>query len=106
MTDATPEPEPGRGPDDPDYTDPLTADDILARAGATSDGRGGDSQASRLVALATERYRLLRGDDAKPYATERTGPAIAHNLRGRDALRTRLAQQYYDVYRATPGGLR
>lgn len=104
MTEATPDPEHNPGPDDPDYSDPLTADDILARAGATPRAHGSNSQASRLVALATERYRLLRGDDSKPYATERNGPAIAHTLRGRDALRTRLAHLYYDIHGSTPGG--
>ena len=32
MTDAMPD-EPGGGPDDPDFVDPLTAEDIIARAG-------------------------------------------------------------------------
>jgi hypothetical protein len=104
MTAATPEPEPGKGPDDPDYDDPLTADDILARSGAGADGRVSDSQASRLVALAHHGYRLLRGDDGRPYATPHDGPALALNLRGRDALRTRLAGQYYDKYTSSPAG--
>ena len=81
--DATPD-EPGRGPDDPDFVDPLTPDDILAKATKPD---GSDSQASRLVTLANSHYRLLRGDDGRPYATERQGPAIAYGLRGRDALR-------------------
>jgi hypothetical protein len=105
MTDPTP--EPGHGPDDPDYTDPLTADDILARAGADQDGgkpAGGDTQASRLVALANRRYRVLRGEDGRLYATELDGPALAYNLRGRDALRTRLARLYYDTHGQTPNG--
>jgi hypothetical protein len=101
-----PDPEPGRGPDDPDYSDPLTADDILARAGAapTVDGRsGGDSQASRLVALALSRYRLVRGEDGRLYATELDGPAIAYGLR-RGTLRSRLSSAYYDTCGQTPGG--
>jgi hypothetical protein len=101
MTDAMPD-EPGGGPDDPDFTDPLTADDILARAGGKSDG--GDSQASRLVTLANSRYRLLRGEDGRPYATERQGPAVAYGLRGRDALRKRLAGVFFDMYGSTPAG--
>jgi hypothetical protein len=106
MTDPTSDPEPGHGPDDPDLDDPLTADDILARAGGppTGDGRGGDSQASRLVALALSRYRLLRGEDGRLYATELDGPAIAYSLRGRDALRTRLAGAYYDATGQTANG--
>jgi hypothetical protein len=100
--DPTPEQEPGRGPDDPDLVDPLTPDDILARAAGKVEGS--DSQASRLVALASARYRLLRGDDGRPYATERNGPAVVYGLRGRDALRKRLAGAYLDTYAATPGG--
>jgi len=108
MTEPTPD-EPGRGPDDPDLDDPLTAADILGSArdpelqsaGAKS---ATESQASRLVALALGRYRLVRGDDGRPYATEHDGPAIAHTLRGRDALRTRLAHAYHDMYSAAPGG--
>ena len=73
MTDATPAPdnEPGHGPDDPDLEHPLTADDIVNHPRATTgDGRsGGDSQATRLVALAHAHFRLLRGDDGRPYAT-------------------------------------
>jgi len=104
MSTPASEPEPGNGPDDPDYRDPLTPDDILARAGTGSDGRTSDSQASRLVALANKHYRLLRGEDGRPYATQLDGPAIAQNLRGRDALRTGLAGLYYDTYAASPGG--
>ena len=56
MTDAMPD-EPGRGPDDPDFDDPLTPDDILARA--TGKAEVGESQASRLVLLA-------RGSQLRP----------------------------------------
>src|SRR5262245_19850857 len=98
--DATPD-EPGGGPDDPDYTDPLTPEDILAKANKPE---GGDSQASRLVTLANGHYRLLRGEDSRPYATERNGPAIVYALRGREALRKRLAGLFFDTYGSTPGG--
>ena len=101
MTDAMPD-EPGHGPDDPDFDDPLTPEDILARAASKTEGS--DSQASRLVALANARYRLLRGDDGRPYATERAGPAVVYGLRGREALRKRLAGQFFDTYASTPGG--
>jgi hypothetical protein len=99
-TDATPD-EPGRGPDDPDFVDPLTPEDILAKATKPD---GSDSQASRLVTLANSHYRLLRGEDGRPYATERQGPAMVYGLRGRDALRKRLAGLYFDTYGSTPGG--
>ena len=101
MTDPIPDPESGYGPDDPDLEDPLTADDILARAGAAHavDGRSGgnDSQATRLVGLALSRYRLIRGEDGRVYATGLDGPAIAYTLRGREGLRTRLARTFYDA---------
>jgi hypothetical protein len=101
--DHTPEPEPGHGPDDPDLDDPLTPDDLLAQANACRP-EGSDSQASRLVALARARYRLLRGEDGRSYATERCGPTVAYGLRGREALRRRLARAYFETYRGTPGG--
>jgi hypothetical protein len=56
------------------------------------------------VALANDRYRLLRGDDGRPYATLRTGPAVAYSLRGREALRKRLAGLYFATHGAAPGG--
>src|SRR5205807_2582500 len=62
--------EPGaRAPED---------DDVAGR----DEGRG-PSQASRLVALALERYELITGDDGRPYAVAKDGPAIARPLRGR-----------------------
>jgi hypothetical protein len=61
--------------------------------GAGDDGRR--SQASRLVALARESYRLVLGEDGRCYAVDHGGPAVAVPLRGRDGLRTRLARTYY-----------
>jgi hypothetical protein len=109
MTDdpnPTPEPDPGTGPDDPDLEHPLTADDIVNHPHAPqADGRGGgDSQATRLVALAHGHFRLLRGDDGRPYATAHDGPAVAYGLRGREGLRARLARLYYATHHQTPSG--
>ena len=105
MTDPTPDPDPGHGPDDPDLDDPLTADDILARAAVPVDGRsGGDSQATRLVTLAQSRYRLVRGHDGRIYATSPGGPAVAYTLRGKDGLRTRLARDFFETYGQTASG--
>lgn len=104
---ADPTPEPGHGPDDPDTEHPLTAEDILSRAGAgdaLDQLPANESQSSKLAALANYRYRLVRGDDGRPYAVEHDGPAIAHGLRGRDGLRTRLASLYYETYQKVPGG--
>jgi hypothetical protein len=101
-------PEPGHGIDDPDLEDPLTADDIVNHAGRSGDlpdrRAGGDSQATRLVALASGHFRLLRGEDGRAYATAHDGPAVAFGLRGRDGLRTRLARLYYASFGQTPGG--
>jgi hypothetical protein len=62
-------------------------------------GGGGDdgkqSQASRLVAMAIDAYELVLGEDGRPYAVDRDGPAVAVPLRGREGLRTRLARAYY-----------
>ncbi len=55
----------------------------------------GPSQASRLVALAEQSYRLVQGLDGRAYAVDRNGPAVALPLRGRDGLRQRLARAYY-----------
>lgn len=113
MTDPTagpdePNPNPNSDPDGPDDSDdPLTVDHILAAAGA-NDALAAlpdkDSQASRLVALAHMHYRLVAGDDGRPYATPLAGPAIAHNLRGRAGLRAQLADLYYRTYQQAPGG--
>lgn len=101
-------PDPGHGIDDPDLEDPLTADDIVNHPVRPDDlpGRqgGGDSQATRLVALASGHFRLLRGEDGRAYATAHDGPAVAFGLRGRDGLRTRLARLYYSSFGQTPGG--
>jgi hypothetical protein len=55
----------------------------------------GTSQASRLVALAEESYRLIQGIDGRAYAVDKGGPSVALPLRGRDGLRQRLARTYY-----------
>lgn len=62
-------------------------------AGGGDDGKS--SQASRLVAMAEETYNLVLGEDGRPYAVDKDGPAIAVPLRGRDALRSRMARTYY-----------
>ncbi len=67
------------------------------------DGKG-PSQASRLVALAEQSYRIVQGTDGKAYAVDRNGPAIALPLRGRDGLRQRLARTYYAHTGAAPSG--
>ncbi|HEX6238920.1 MAG TPA: hypothetical protein VFZ68_17095 [Acidimicrobiales bacterium] len=100
---SAPTPEHGRpGPDDPDLDDPLTADDILASANQPTST--GTSQASRLVHLANDHYRFLRGEDGRTYATPRNGPALAVPLRGRDALRKHLAGVFFRTYGTVPSG--
>jgi hypothetical protein len=108
MTDETPTPdhEPGHGPDDPDLDDPLTAEDIVNErpTSPSGDTRSGDTQAARIVSLALARYRLLQGDDGRLYAAAHDGPSLACNLRGRDGLRARLADLYYDLHGQVPSG--
>jgi len=55
------------------------------------------SQATRLVELALARYRVLLGDDGRPYAVAVDGPNIARPLRGRTGLREQLAKRYADT---------
>ena len=64
-------------------------------SGATG-GRSGPSQATLLVEMALERYRLLQGEDGRPYAVAKDGANIALPLRGRAGLRERLAKLYAD----------
>jgi len=65
------------------------------------DGGGKQSQASRLVELATERFELVMSEDGRPYGITRNGPNIALPLRGSRGLRTRLAAIFADVTRGT-----
>ncbi|WP_163550531.1 ATP-binding protein [Candidatus Frankia nodulisporulans] len=94
-TDA-PGPVPGA-----DQADPMTEPD---HPEATPDDGGSGSQATRLVGLARERYRVVLGSDSRSYAVDSEGPMVALSLRGRDGLRTRLATAYYDRFGSTPGG--
>ena len=57
------------------------------------------TQAAVLVRLARERYHLITGDDGRPYAVAKDGPAIARPLRGRGGLREQLARLYSDTCR-------
>jgi len=111
------------GPDRPGTDGVLRDLDVLDERGARSDpadrtvsrtgpGRsgpvrsgpeeGGRSQASRLVSLARESYRLVLGEDGRCYAVDVDGPAVAVPLRGRDGLRSRLARSYYARTGAAP----
>jgi hypothetical protein len=106
MTDPTPDHEPGRGPDDPDLDDPLTADDIISHPQVPGEARAGgnETQAAKLLSLALAQFQLLQGDDGRLYAAPHDGPALACNLRGRDGLRGRLADLYYDLTGQIPSG--
>jgi hypothetical protein len=98
-----PVPEDSNRPDDAELL--AEVEKILDAAGATEvldQLPAKDSQASRLVALAQLHYQLVNGTDGRPYATPLAGPAIAHALRGRAGLRSRLADLYYDTYQQAP----
>jgi hypothetical protein len=105
MTDATPN-EPG--PDEPDLDDPLTPADIVGHPQdirPAGDGRtGGETQATRLVALAQAHFRLVQGDDGRLYATGHDGPPIARAFRAKDGLRSKLSSLYFDIHHQAPGG--
>ncbi len=99
-TDA-PGPVPGADQADRVPVNPTTEPD---QPEATPDDGASGSQATRLVGLARERYRVVQGSDGRPYAVDLAGPMIALSLRGRDGLRTRLATAYYDRFGSAPGG--
>lgn len=54
------------------------------------------SQATRLVELALDHFRLLLGGDGRLYGVLANGPNVALPLRGRGGLRERLAKLYAD----------
>jgi len=66
-----------------------------AAAPAEDEGRG-PAQSAVLAKLADEMYRLISGDDGKPYAVRANGANIALPLRGKGALRSELAMVYAD----------
>ncbi|WP_327390715.1 ATP-binding protein [Streptomyces microflavus] len=70
------------------------------RSGGKSGDDGGKkpSAATRLVALARERYRFVISTDARPYAVAIDGPNLALPLRGKTGVRQRLARLYADTY--------
>ncbi|PPK94222.1 hypothetical protein CLV92_108124 [Kineococcus xinjiangensis] len=70
----------------------------------TANKEAAPSQATKLVRLAEESYRLVQGSDGKAYAVDRGGPEIALPLRGRDGLRQRLARTFYAHTGTAPGG--
>jgi len=60
-----------------------------------SDGKKKRSQASELVDLAVEMFRIGVASSGEPFAVPRDGPLVARMLRGgRDSLRAHLAAMY------------
>ncbi|WP_385619872.1 ATP-binding protein [Streptomyces sp. P8-A8] len=70
------------------------------RSGGKSGEDGGKkpSAATRLVALARERYTFVMSTDARPYAVAIDGPNLALPLRGKTGVRQRLARLYADTF--------
>lgn len=60
----------------------------------TEDQQEKKSQARLLVELARQRYRLVAGDDGRPYGVALGGPNVALPLRGRGGLREALAATF------------
>lgn len=71
-------------------------DDVTVTAEEGSGAK--QSQATLLVKLARDRYRLISGDDGRPYAVLRDGPNIAQPLRSRSGLKGELARLYADEH--------
>ncbi|WP_181074523.1 ATP-binding protein [Rathayibacter sp. AY1C4] len=72
--------------------------------GKSPDGSGkGPSQATELVELAKERYRVFRGEDGKTYAVEHDRPGIALPLR-RDGVKEQMAAVYFRTHRRAASG--
>ncbi|WKK26536.1 hypothetical protein QZH56_13635 [Streptomyces olivoreticuli] len=79
-------------------TDRRSTADPAPTAVGSADGGKKPSAASRLVALARERYAFVMSTDGRPYAVALDGPNLALPLRGRAGLRQRLARRYADTY--------
>jgi len=60
------------------------------------------SQATELVRLATERYRLGCAEDGRPHAVALDGPNVALGLRSSRGLRGELASAYYAGHGKAP----
>lgn len=60
------------------------------------------SQATELVRLAIERYRLGCSEDGRPHAVALDGPNVALGLRGSRGLRGELASAYYAGHGKAP----
>ncbi len=71
------------------------------REGGSERESRGPSQATMIRQLARERFRLIMGDDGKPYAVAVGGPNIARPLRGKGSLRSLLARLYADAHSGT-----
>lgn len=69
---------------------------------ATPGGSGKPSQADLLFAIARERFELIRGEDAQPYAIPTDGPRIARPLRGSGSLRAELVADFADKHGKVP----
>ena len=60
-------------------------------------GDKAESQATKLVKLAQDRYRFAQADDGRAFAVPLDGPPIARPLDGtRSSLRAELAARYFD----------
>jgi hypothetical protein len=60
------------------------------------------SQATLLVRLALQRYRLGQSENEEPFAVPVGGPNVARMLRGTKSLRAELSRLYYQTCGATP----
>jgi hypothetical protein len=77
----------------------MTDDDDSAQGGKK---KASPSQATLLVRLAEERYRLGQSESEEPFAVPIAGPNVARMLRGTKSLRAELSRRYYQTYGTTP----
>lgn len=69
----------------------------VAKPTTKKKGDKAESQATKLVKLAQDRYRFAQADDGRAFAVPLDGPPIARPLDGtRSSLRAELAARYFD----------
>lgn len=62
----------------------------------------GETQSEKFVSMALALYRPGRSSEGTPFMVRRGGPAIAHDLRGRDSFRSHIAHLYYNRFGSVP----
>lgn len=77
------------------------APSLAGPAGGADSSAAKKSQASQLLAMADQRYRVTH-NDVRAYAVPLEGAPVAIPMRGTLGLRERLAADYYTVHQSVP----